>query len=62
MIDNSILSPEQYQNLFNQIKTEELENFKEKKKTADQMQQSIQSLIENFLKQELFHANRKNSP
>lgn len=50
MIDNSILSPEQYQNLFNQIKTEELENFKEKKKTADQMQQSIQSLIENFLK------------
>ncbi len=50
MIDNSILSPEQYQNLFNQIKTEELENFKEKKKTVDQMQQSVQSLIENFLK------------
>lgn len=50
MIDNSILSPEQYQNLFNQIKMEELENFKEKKKTVDQMQQSVQSLIENFLK------------
>lgn len=50
MIDNSILSPEQYQNLFNQIKTAELENFKEKKKTVDQMQQLVQSLIENFLK------------
>ncbi len=50
MIDNSILSPEQYQNLFNQIEREELKNFKEKRKTSDQMQQSIQSLIEDFLK------------
>lgn len=50
MIDNSILSSEQYQNLFNQIEREELKNFKEKRKTSDQMQQSIQSLIENFLK------------
>lgn len=50
MIDNSILSPEQYQNLFNQIEREELKNFKEKTKTSDQMQQSIQSLIEDFLK------------
>ena len=50
MIDNSILSPEQYQNLFNQIEREELKIFKENRKTSDQMQQSIQSLIEDFLK------------
>ncbi len=50
MIDDTILSPEQYQNLFNQIEREERKNFKEKRKSSDQMQQSIQSLIENFLK------------
>ncbi len=50
MIDNPILSPEQYQNLFNQIEREELKNFKEKRNSSDQMQQTIQSLIENFLK------------